>query len=286
MSDLPNKIPPIPTETKRLAKAVFGPGNFYVRVGDRLGAILEDIHLDRFPETGRIARTPGALLPLVTFFEWVEGLTDDQALDAVRTRIDWKYALHLPVNPPVFHQNVLCEFRHSVIVDPLSQGEFQKLVDRLVTLNPPVNNQLQNFEILSLLSAVCLVNRLNWIRQAMQQALGFLAGKHPEWLRQVALPRWYGRFASISSGTNLTESSLQHELSLEELGEDIHYLLEEVHRSNSREINEAQEIKALRLIWKRQFEGAGVALLAQSGASKWNNCDSCRYYAVWKEADY
>jgi hypothetical protein len=113
----------------------------------------------------------------------------------------------------------------------------------------------------------------------MQQALGALAATHPVWLRQIALPHWYGRFNYLSSGSKPSESMRQNELSMEELGADIHHLLKEVHRSNFHEINEIQEIKALHRIWERQFEKRGVALSAQSRTSEWITCDSCSYYA-------
>lgn len=279
MSDQPIVIPSIPKETIRSAKAVFGPGNFYIQVGERLGFILEDVQLDYFAKVMKIPQTGGTVLPLVTFFEFVEGLTDDQTIDAVRSRIDWKYALHLPVYPPVFHQNILCEFRHMVGVDPIARDELQKLVDRLLALTPPMNNPHQDFEILHLLSEVCLLNRLNWICQAMQQTLGALAAKHPDWLRQIMLPDWYGRFNTLFPGAKPIISVRQNELSLEQLGKDIHYLLEEVHRFNLCEFDEMREIKTLRVIWERQFENGVSTLLTQSWTSKWNNCDSCRYYA-------
>lgn len=278
MSYLPNEIPSIPRETIRSAKAVFGPGNFYIQVGDRLGVILESIRLDRFAALGRNSWTVVMVLPLVTFFEFIEDLTDDQAVEAVRIRMDWKYALHLPVNSPVFHQDILCEFRHMVVADPAGRAELQKLVDRLLTLNPPLNDSNQNFEILAILSAVCLLNRLHWIRQAMQQTLGALAGSNPDWLRQIMLPHWYGRFNTLPYSASPTQTVRQNELALEQLGADIDYLLEEVRRTNSCEIAEMREIKTLHHIWQRQFAGRGTDALIEGRNSKWNNCDSCRYY--------
>jgi len=43
--------------------------------------------------------------------QYAEGLTDRQAADAVRTRIDWKYALSLEITDPGFDFSVLSEFR-------------------------------------------------------------------------------------------------------------------------------------------------------------------------------
>jgi hypothetical protein len=50
-------------------------------------------------------------LALVTCLQFAEGLSDRQAADAVRSRIDWKYALTLPLDDLGFDDSVLSEFR-------------------------------------------------------------------------------------------------------------------------------------------------------------------------------
>ncbi len=46
---------------------------------------------------------------LITIMQFVEGLTDRQAADAVRSRIDWKYALGLDLIDPGFNFTVLSD---------------------------------------------------------------------------------------------------------------------------------------------------------------------------------
>jgi transposase len=82
-------------------------------VRDELGAIFEDedfAHL--FPSRGRPAMPPWRLA-LLTIMQFAEGLSDRQAVDAVRARIDWKYALSLELADSGFYASVLCEFRSS-----------------------------------------------------------------------------------------------------------------------------------------------------------------------------
>jgi transposase len=275
----PNEVPHIPRETVRAARAVFSRNNFYILVGEQLEIILRGIDHESLSESTKISRGGGAILPLITFFQFVENLTDGQAMDAMRTRIDWKYALHLPVTAMLFHQNALCEFRQKVIQDPASQCEFQKLVNRLILLNPPYSHAPQSFETLALLSSICSANFMNWALEAMRAALGTLASRFPDWLRQIAQPHWYWRFNSLSSYTNPVSSMRQQDLPLENIGADIHHLLQEVENSNIHEISELKEIKTLYLIWEQQFETQGAALPAQSNTSSWNKCDSCKYYA-------
>ena len=67
-----------------------------------------------FLRRGQPAEAPGRLA-LATVLQYVEGLSDRQAADAVRGRIDWKYALGLSLTDPGFDHTVLSEFRSRLI---------------------------------------------------------------------------------------------------------------------------------------------------------------------------
>src|SRR5438477_2107878 len=121
-------IPPVPEETARVAHAAFPRGNVAMQVRDTLGAIYTDeAFADLFPTHGQPALAPWRLA-LVTVFQFLEGLTDRQAADAVRDRLAWKYALSLEVCDPGFDYSVLSEFRARLI-----QGHAeQRLLDLLL----------------------------------------------------------------------------------------------------------------------------------------------------------
>jgi len=107
----PVDLTPIPEETARIAKAAFPKGNIYLKLRDELGALYQDeIFSDLFPERGCLAMSPGRLA-MITIFQFAEGLSDRAAADAVRSRIDWKYALGLELADPDFDATVLVEFR-------------------------------------------------------------------------------------------------------------------------------------------------------------------------------
>jgi transposase len=65
---------------------------------------------------GRPAAAP-ARLALVTVMQFAEGLSDRQAADAVRRRIDWTSALRLELTDPGFDSSVLSEFRTRLITN-------------------------------------------------------------------------------------------------------------------------------------------------------------------------
>lgn len=120
----------VPEDTARVARAIFPQANLVMRMYDELGMIFDDSEFaDLFPVQGQPAEAP-ARLGLVTILQFMEGLTDRQAADAVRTRIDWKYLLCLELTDTGFHHSVLSEFRSRLLV----HGAERRLFDAIVTV--------------------------------------------------------------------------------------------------------------------------------------------------------
>lgn len=91
-------------------------GNLYLKLRDELGPIFtDDVFADFFPARGCPAEAP-ARLALVTIFQFAESLADRAAADGVRSRIDWKYALGLPLENPGFDATVLVESRQRLLL--------------------------------------------------------------------------------------------------------------------------------------------------------------------------
>ena len=106
----------IPAETERVARAALPKGSLIMRIRDELGMLFADTDFTAlFPQVGQqLAISPSRLM-LVTLFQFLEGLGDRQAADAVRRCIDWKYALALELTDPGFHFSVLQEFRDRLL---------------------------------------------------------------------------------------------------------------------------------------------------------------------------
>src|SRR5687768_14191057 len=105
----------IPEGTERVAKAEFPEGNESMQLLYDGGTIYEDEAFKNiFSRTGQ----PGYAawrLALITVMQFAERLTDRQAADAVRGRIDWKYALGLELSDAGFDHTVLSEFRQRLV---------------------------------------------------------------------------------------------------------------------------------------------------------------------------
>ena len=106
MSLKPSRIEPVPEETVRVARAAFRKGSPLLKLRDELGAIFADADFaDLFPKRGQPGLAPWRLA-LVTLLQFRETLSDRQAAEAVRARIDWKYLLSLALTDPGFDHSV------------------------------------------------------------------------------------------------------------------------------------------------------------------------------------
>ncbi|MBN1427297.1 MAG: transposase [Anaerolineae bacterium] len=108
-------INPVPEETVRVVQAAFPKGNIYMTMRDELGTFYQDEDFaELYPAVGQPAEAPWRLA-LVTVMQYAENLTDRQAAEAVRSRIDWKYALGLELTDAGFHFSILSDFRTRLI---------------------------------------------------------------------------------------------------------------------------------------------------------------------------
>ena len=129
MSMNPQEISPVPEETARVARAANPKGNVYLHLRDELGSIYQDqMFVDLFPRRGQPAEAPWRLA-LVTVMQYMEGLSDRQSAEAVRERIDWKYALGLELTDPGFDFSVLTEFRARLLAGGAETHLLQALLE-------------------------------------------------------------------------------------------------------------------------------------------------------------
>jgi transposase len=102
MSMQPQPWPEVPEATARVAMAAFRNGGaLAIRIRDELGCWYEDADFAAAcPVRGKPGISP-AQLAMVTVLQFIEDLTDRQAADAVRGKLDWKYCLGLELEDEV-----------------------------------------------------------------------------------------------------------------------------------------------------------------------------------------
>ncbi len=130
MSLHPRPVFEIPEETARIAHAAFPKGSIYIRMRDQLGVFFTDNQFaPLFSERGQPAFSPWRLA-LISIMQFVEDLSDRQAANAVRGRIDWKYLLGLELEDSGFDYSILSEFRQRLV----DGGLEQKLLDTMLAV--------------------------------------------------------------------------------------------------------------------------------------------------------
>ena len=107
------------------------PESAYRYVGDTLFMQWTDADFaDLYHPEGKPAVSP-VLLALVTIFQRYEHLGDRAAVHAVCTRLDWKYALHLPLDDAGFDARVLSAFRTRLLTQHAERRIFDTVLDQL-----------------------------------------------------------------------------------------------------------------------------------------------------------
>ncbi|GAA5504534.1 IS5 family transposase ISAcma45 [Deinococcus xinjiangensis] len=250
----PEKIPEVPAETARIARAAFPKGSPFIRLRDELGIFLTDSDFSAlYPHRGQPAAAPWRLM-LISVMQFVENLTDRQAADAVRGHLAWKYALSLELDDPGIDASVLCEFRARL----LEVSEPLAWLDRFLTLCE--EKQLlkrhgkQRTDSTHVLGAIRVLNRLELITECMRAALNALATIAPDWLREVAVDEWYDRYAHRSENYRLPKSESGKQFYANQVGQDGQKLLELLEKKGAPEggLN-LEEVQALKKCWHRQF---------------------------------
>ena len=119
----------IPEATAAAARAALPKGNVYMRMRDELGTFFcDEDFADLYPDRGQPALAPWRLA-LVLVMQFAEGLSDRQAAEAVRTRIDWKYLLCLELTDTGFHYSVLSEFRGRLVTHGAEAAIFNRVLE-------------------------------------------------------------------------------------------------------------------------------------------------------------
>src|ERR687898_731518 len=108
----PQPLPPVPEATAAAVRAAFPKGNLYVDLRTEFGTLYDDqLFAELYADHGRPVDVAPWRLALVMVMQYIEGLTDRQAADAVRRCMDWKYALSLELTDPGFAFTLLHDFR-------------------------------------------------------------------------------------------------------------------------------------------------------------------------------
>lgn len=247
-------IDPVPEQTARIARAAFPKGSLYIRMRDEFATIFTDEHFaDLFPACGQAAEAPWRLA-LVTVMQFVEGLSARQAADAVRSRIDWKYALSLALEDCGFDSSVLCEFRSRLLAGAAEARLFEAMLARFKERDLLKVRGRQRTDSTHVLSFVRGLHRMETLVEALRYALNSVAEADPEWLQSLAQPDWFDRYGRRADNYRMSRPQPERDKFALAVGADGLVLLQAVWSAGAPpSLRDLPAMEALRRVWLQQF---------------------------------
>ena len=254
MSLQPKAIGAVPEETARVAQAAFPKGNLYLRIRDELGTVFDDsAFTPLFSTLGRPAEAPWRLA-LVTIMQYVERLPDREAADAVRGRIDWKYALGLELTDSGFDSTVLCEFRARLVKGDPEQLILDRLLEQCRERGWLKARGRQRTDSTHVLTSVRAVNRLECVRETMRHTLNSLAVVVPEWLKAQSPSEWVERYRLRDRGWGRVSRKEDRLALATTIGVDGHALLSAIYADGTPMwLRHVPAVETLRQVWMQQY---------------------------------
>ncbi|MGN6758574.1 MAG: IS1182 family transposase [Thermomicrobiales bacterium] len=250
----PQPLPPIPEETARIARAALSRSHPYLRLADELGALFADEDFaDLFPAHGQPALAPWRLA-LATILQFAEGLSDRQAADAVRSRIDWKYVLRLELADEGFAGSVLSEFRSRVLAHDAGQRLFAILLGWCRERGFVKAHGRQRTDSTSVWGAVRGLNRLELVIEAMRHVLNTLAVAAPDWLQLPAQADWVSRYTRRADHERLPNKPAARDALAQAVGADGVVLLQALQADDAPSwLRTLPAAEMLRRIWLQNY---------------------------------
>jgi transposase len=250
----PEPIDEIPPETIRIARAAFPKGTVVMRLRDEVRELYRDEDFGRlYPKRGQPAFAPWRLA-LVTVLQFLEQLSDRQAAEAVRSRIDWKYALGLELTDAGFHFSVLTEFRARLVAGQSEHLLLDTMLERFKERGLVKARGKQRTDSTYVLAAVRDLHFLELVAETLRATLDDLAAVVPEWLRGVAPPVWFERYAHRVEKFRLPRSQEKREALLLTIGADGFLLLDALDAPTApAAAREVAMVGTLRKVWRIHY---------------------------------
>ncbi len=266
MSMKPRGLEPIPDETRLLMQRLCPKGTMVTQLRDALGPIYSDEPFAQlFAKRGRPAEAPWRLA-LVTVLQAMEGLTDRQAAESVRTRIDWLYALALPLDDPGFDYSILSDFRQRVLAaqaQDLLLEPILRLCRERGWLKP---RGKQRTDATAVLARVRALSSLESVGESMRAALDAVASQEPEWVQAHLHPEWFERSVHRFELARFPKAETQRQLLREQVGTDVAQLLACIDAETTPQaVRSLPAVTLLRQVFAQQYEWQGQQIRWRDG---------------------
>jgi transposase len=240
---------------------VFPKGNPYLRLADELDTLLtDDALLALFPTHGQPALPPWRQAR-VTRLPGADGLSDRQAAEAVRSRIDWKYVLRLELTDPGFDASVLSECRGRLIAGAAEYLLFDTWLTWCRNRQRVKARGRQRTDATHILVTVRALNRIEVVGETMRHALNTRAMVAPDGLRAVRPTEWRDHYVRRAEDDRLPTTHAARAALALTLGNDGWRLLSAVDPAEAPPWpRESPAVTILRQVWIHHYLWDGTQL--------------------------
>lgn len=254
MSLKPQPLPEIPEETARVARSLLPKGNRYMWLRDELGAIYTDEQFARlYPTQGQCAEQPWRLA-FMCMVQYLENYTDRQTAEAMKTRIDLKYALSLELTDPGFDFSVLSEFRSRLIKGGEEERLLTAFLERCQEHGWLKERGKQRTDSTHIEAAIRVMNQIECVGETLRAALNSLAIVVPDWLRVHVPADWFDRYARRMEDFRMPKEAKQREALAEQIGQDGWDLFSWIREDETFWwLRNIPAVEILRKVWVQQF---------------------------------
>ena len=213
----------VPELTARVARASNPAGTTAMWVRDRLDGLWDDEDFAGwYSRDGRPGISP-AQLATVSVLQFLLDLSDRDAAEAVRCRIDFKYALGLDLDDPGFHHSVLSDFRDRLLEDGRADRLLDLALARLKEAWLVRERTSQRTDSTHVLAAVRDLTRLELVTEAVRAALEEVARTAGHALEGLAGDDWGRRYGRP---VRLDKNPTRPKTRMNDTGADARLLLE------------------------------------------------------------
>jgi len=257
-------LPDVPAETARVARKAFRQGHPWLQLRDELPDLYDDqAFADLYSAVGQPAYAPWRLA-LVSVLQFAEQLSDQQAADAVRSRLEWKYLLALPLEDEGFDASVLSEFRTRLLQHEAGTRLFELLLTRCAERGWLTSGGTQRTDATHVLAVAHHLTRLELVLLTLTHALETLQQVAPEWVVAQCPAAWGERYGVRLNEWHLPTTAEARQALAQQAGADGQALLTALWVTPAPYdwLRQVPAVEALRRIWVQQF-------CSSDGAFKW-----------------
>jgi transposase len=244
----------IPEDTHQIGQILFKPENIYRQIGERFDELFpdEDIFKPLYAQGGRGAMPP-LLMSLVTVFQMMEKIPDRLATELVVSRIDWKYALHLPLGYKGFHFTDLSAFRHRLKANKQERLLFDNLLGRLQSLGLVRSGGKMRTDSTHILALMEKLSRMELITETLRLAVLGIQEFAPDWAAARLPEVFLETYSKRQSEYGMSDAEIQAKWL--QSGRDGWWLVGQIDQESPSVVRNLTQVLTLRKVLQQQFPG-------------------------------